>query len=191
MSKGFVACCLFILNFCLLTFEPRSNKAFPFLHRIKDIYSFEREGQHVIVTASSDGYIKMWNLDLNKVGLLNCLLPAWKNIRQPKLQTVLLQRLLLNKWGSLTRNLGVLCSVQERRVCLRTCFHVLVWVCIFNAFWTTYTIWWYYGDLISSLCKAVLLFGLTWPAFWPPNHLGLRSKDCCKLLLRWWLPLLF
>lgn len=134
MSKGFVACCLFILNFCLLTFEPCSNKAFPFLHRIKDIYSFEREGQHVIVTASSDGYIKMWDLDLNKVGLLNCLLPAWKNIRQPKLQTVLLQRLLLNKWGSLTRNLGVLCSVQERRVCLRTCFHVLVWVCIFNAF---------------------------------------------------------
>ncbi|NXP50852.1 PK1IP protein, partial [Heliornis fulica] len=45
---------------CLCEFKGHEN-------RIKDIYSFEREGQHVIVTASSDGYIKMWNLDLNKI----------------------------------------------------------------------------------------------------------------------------
>ncbi|PKK33915.1 PAK1 interacting protein 1 [Columba livia] len=45
---------------CLCEFKAHEN-------RIKDIYSFEREGQHVIVTASSDGYIKMWNLDLNKI----------------------------------------------------------------------------------------------------------------------------
>uniref|UniRef100_A0A8C9G2F7 PAK1 interacting protein 1 n=1 Tax=Pavo cristatus TaxID=9049 RepID=A0A8C9G2F7_PAVCR len=44
---------------CLCEFKAHEN-------RIKDIYSFEREGQHVIVTASSDGYIKVWNLDLNK-----------------------------------------------------------------------------------------------------------------------------
>ncbi|XP_049679978.1 p21-activated protein kinase-interacting protein 1 isoform X1 [Accipiter gentilis] len=45
---------------CLCEFKAHEN-------RIKDIYSFEREGRHVIVTASSDGYIKMWNLDLNKI----------------------------------------------------------------------------------------------------------------------------
>uniref|UniRef100_A0A8C5JK29 PAK1 interacting protein 1 n=1 Tax=Junco hyemalis TaxID=40217 RepID=A0A8C5JK29_JUNHY len=45
---------------CLCEFKAHEN-------RIKDIYSFEREGQHVIVTASSDGYIKMWNLDLEKI----------------------------------------------------------------------------------------------------------------------------
>uniref|UniRef100_A0A8D0G0R4 p21-activated protein kinase-interacting protein 1-like n=1 Tax=Strix occidentalis caurina TaxID=311401 RepID=A0A8D0G0R4_STROC len=45
---------------CLCEFKAHEN-------RIKGIYSFEREGQHVIVTASSDGYIKMWNLDLNKI----------------------------------------------------------------------------------------------------------------------------
>ncbi|NXE79769.1 PK1IP protein, partial [Cochlearius cochlearius] len=45
---------------CLCEFKAHEN-------RIKDIYSFEREGKHVIVTASSDGYIKMWNLDLNKI----------------------------------------------------------------------------------------------------------------------------
>lgn len=45
---------------CLCEFKAHEN-------RIKDIYSFEREGQHVIVTACSDGYIKMWNLDLNKI----------------------------------------------------------------------------------------------------------------------------
>ncbi|POI23392.1 hypothetical protein CIB84_012859 [Bambusicola thoracicus] len=50
---------------CLCEFKAHEN-------RIKDIYSFEREGQHVIVTASSDGYIKVWNLDLHKVSLLNC-----------------------------------------------------------------------------------------------------------------------
>ncbi|XP_068016895.1 p21-activated protein kinase-interacting protein 1 isoform X1 [Melanerpes formicivorus] len=45
---------------CLCEFKAHEN-------RIKDIYSFEREGKHIIVTASSDGYIKMWNLDLNKI----------------------------------------------------------------------------------------------------------------------------
>ncbi|KAF1430192.1 p21-activated protein kinase-interacting protein 1-like, partial [Spheniscus humboldti] len=45
---------------CLCEFKAHEN-------RIKDIYSFEKEGQHVIVTASSDGYIKMWSLDLNKI----------------------------------------------------------------------------------------------------------------------------
>ncbi|NWS49900.1 PK1IP protein, partial [Probosciger aterrimus] len=45
---------------CLCEFKAHEN-------RIKDIYSFEREGQHIIVTACSDGYIKMWDLDLNKI----------------------------------------------------------------------------------------------------------------------------
>ncbi|NXH15775.1 PK1IP protein, partial [Bucco capensis] len=45
---------------CLCEFKAHEN-------RIKDIYSFERGGQHVIVTASSDGYVKMWNLDLDKI----------------------------------------------------------------------------------------------------------------------------
>ncbi|OWK57722.1 p21-activated protein kinase-interacting protein 1-like [Lonchura striata] len=45
---------------CLCEFKAHEN-------RIKDIFSFEREGQYVIVTASSDGYIKMWNLDLDKI----------------------------------------------------------------------------------------------------------------------------
>ncbi|NXI36376.1 PK1IP protein, partial [Galbula dea] len=45
---------------CLCEFKAHEN-------RIKDICSFEREGQHILVTASSDGYIKMWNLDLNKI----------------------------------------------------------------------------------------------------------------------------
>ncbi|XP_019399027.1 PREDICTED: p21-activated protein kinase-interacting protein 1 [Crocodylus porosus] len=45
---------------CLCEFKAHEN-------RIKDIYSFEREGQQVMVTASSDGYIKMWSLDLNKI----------------------------------------------------------------------------------------------------------------------------
>ncbi|XP_032537362.1 p21-activated protein kinase-interacting protein 1 [Chiroxiphia lanceolata] len=45
---------------CLCEFKAHEN-------RIKDIYTFEREGQHLIVTASSDGYIKMWNLDLDKI----------------------------------------------------------------------------------------------------------------------------
>ncbi|KAM9228527.1 p21-activated protein kinase-interacting protein 1 isoform 2-T3 [Leptosomus discolor] len=45
---------------CLCEFKAHEN-------RIKDLYSFEKEGQHVIVTASSDGYIKMWSVDLNKI----------------------------------------------------------------------------------------------------------------------------
>ncbi|OXB84540.1 UNVERIFIED_CONTAM: hypothetical protein H355_008016 [Colinus virginianus] len=52
---------------CLCEFKAHEN-------RIKDIYSFEREGRHVIVTASSDGYIKVWNLDLNQIKNLPSLL---------------------------------------------------------------------------------------------------------------------
>uniref|UniRef100_A0A8C9G3I9 PAK1 interacting protein 1 n=1 Tax=Pavo cristatus TaxID=9049 RepID=A0A8C9G3I9_PAVCR len=59
---------------CLCEFKAHEN-------RIKDIYSFEREGQHVIVTASSDGYIKVWNLDLNKVGLFVVLLAVANHLK--------------------------------------------------------------------------------------------------------------
>ncbi|XP_061448223.1 p21-activated protein kinase-interacting protein 1 isoform X2 [Rhineura floridana] len=45
---------------CLCEFKAHEN-------RIKEIYSFEMEGLHILVTASSDGYIKMWSLDLNKI----------------------------------------------------------------------------------------------------------------------------
>lgn len=40
-------------------------------HRIKEISSFEMEGFHVLVTASSDGFIKMWSLELGKVRILD------------------------------------------------------------------------------------------------------------------------
>lgn len=76
VQTDFLDCCLFIFNFSQLTVlncHAVIYKCITF-YRIKDIYSFEREGQHVIVTASSDGYIKMWNLDLDKVGVLNCFL---------------------------------------------------------------------------------------------------------------------
>uniref|UniRef100_K7F8Y8 PAK1 interacting protein 1 n=1 Tax=Pelodiscus sinensis TaxID=13735 RepID=K7F8Y8_PELSI len=45
---------------CLCEFKAHEN-------RIKDIYSFEKEGIQVIVTASSDGYIKLWSLELDKI----------------------------------------------------------------------------------------------------------------------------
>ncbi|XP_043362934.1 p21-activated protein kinase-interacting protein 1 isoform X2 [Dermochelys coriacea] len=45
---------------CLCEFKAHEN-------RIKDIYSFEKEGLQVIVTASSDGYIKLWSLELDKI----------------------------------------------------------------------------------------------------------------------------
>ncbi|XP_054840478.1 p21-activated protein kinase-interacting protein 1 isoform X2 [Eublepharis macularius] len=45
---------------CLCEYKAHEN-------RIKDIHSFEREGLHVLVTASSDGYIKMWSLDPDKI----------------------------------------------------------------------------------------------------------------------------
>ncbi|XP_062986450.1 p21-activated protein kinase-interacting protein 1 [Elgaria multicarinata webbii] len=45
---------------CLCEFKAHEN-------RIKEIYSFEMEGSHILVTASSDGYIKMWSLDLDKI----------------------------------------------------------------------------------------------------------------------------
>ncbi|CAM5110702.1 unnamed protein product [Natator depressus] len=45
---------------CLCEFKAHEN-------RIKDIYSFEKGGRQVIITASSDGYIKLWNLELDKI----------------------------------------------------------------------------------------------------------------------------
>ncbi|XP_067424503.1 p21-activated protein kinase-interacting protein 1 isoform X3 [Emydura macquarii macquarii] len=45
---------------CLCEFKAHEN-------RIKDIYSFEKEGLQVIVTASSDGYIKLWSLELDTI----------------------------------------------------------------------------------------------------------------------------
>lgn len=45
---------------CLCEFKAHEN-------RIKEISSFEMENFHVLVTASSDGYIKMWSLDLGKI----------------------------------------------------------------------------------------------------------------------------
>nr|XP_060630820.1 p21-activated protein kinase-interacting protein 1 isoform X1 [Anolis sagrei ordinatus] len=45
---------------CLCEFKAHEN-------RIKEISSFEREGVCVLVTASSDGYIKMWSLDLDQM----------------------------------------------------------------------------------------------------------------------------
>nr|XP_056710499.1 p21-activated protein kinase-interacting protein 1 [Euleptes europaea] len=45
---------------CLCEFKAHEN-------RIKDIYSFKGEDLHILVTASSDGYIKMWSLDPDKI----------------------------------------------------------------------------------------------------------------------------
>uniref|UniRef100_A0A8D0HNP8 PAK1 interacting protein 1 n=1 Tax=Sphenodon punctatus TaxID=8508 RepID=A0A8D0HNP8_SPHPU len=45
---------------CLCEFKAHEN-------RIKDIFSFEKEGLHILVTASNDGYIKMWRLALDKI----------------------------------------------------------------------------------------------------------------------------
>ncbi|KAL8182537.1 UNVERIFIED_CONTAM: p21-activated protein kinase-interacting protein 1-like protein [Gekko kuhli] len=45
---------------CLCEFKAHEN-------RIKDICSFKREDLHVLVTASSDGFIKMWSLDPDKI----------------------------------------------------------------------------------------------------------------------------
>ncbi|XP_077209354.1 p21-activated protein kinase-interacting protein 1 [Paroedura picta] len=45
---------------CLCEFKAHEN-------RIKDIYSFKWEDLHILVTASSDGYIKMWSLDPGKI----------------------------------------------------------------------------------------------------------------------------
>ncbi|XP_017746645.1 p21-activated protein kinase-interacting protein 1 isoform X1 [Rhinopithecus roxellana] len=44
---------------CLCEFKAHEN-------RIKDMFSFEIPEQHVIVTASSDGFIKMWKLEQDK-----------------------------------------------------------------------------------------------------------------------------
>ncbi|XP_045353377.1 p21-activated protein kinase-interacting protein 1 [Leopardus geoffroyi] len=44
---------------CLCEFKAHDN-------RIKDMFSFEIPEHHVIVTASSDGFVKMWKLKQNK-----------------------------------------------------------------------------------------------------------------------------
>ncbi|XP_070603373.1 p21-activated protein kinase-interacting protein 1 isoform X2 [Erythrolamprus reginae] len=45
---------------CLCEFKAHEN-------RIKALYNFKMEGLHILVTASSDGYIKVWNLDIDKI----------------------------------------------------------------------------------------------------------------------------
>ncbi|XP_063779208.1 p21-activated protein kinase-interacting protein 1 isoform X2 [Pseudophryne corroboree] len=35
--------------------------------RVKSLHSFEYEGCHIIVSSSSDGYVKMWKIDLDKL----------------------------------------------------------------------------------------------------------------------------
>uniref|UniRef100_A0A2D4G034 Uncharacterized protein n=1 Tax=Micrurus corallinus TaxID=54390 RepID=A0A2D4G034_MICCO len=45
---------------CLSEFKAHEN-------RIKALYNFKMEGLHILVTASSDGYIKAWNLDIDKI----------------------------------------------------------------------------------------------------------------------------
>ncbi|XP_040316228.1 p21-activated protein kinase-interacting protein 1 [Herpailurus yagouaroundi] len=45
---------------CLCEFKAHDN-------RIKDMFSFEIPEHHVIVTASSDGFVKMWKLKQNKI----------------------------------------------------------------------------------------------------------------------------
>uniref|UniRef100_A0A8D0MGU5 p21-activated protein kinase-interacting protein 1 n=1 Tax=Sus scrofa TaxID=9823 RepID=A0A8D0MGU5_PIG len=44
---------------CLSEFKAHEN-------RVKDVFSFETPEHHVIVTASSDGFIKMWKLEEDK-----------------------------------------------------------------------------------------------------------------------------
>lgn len=41
-----------------------------FLPRVKDMVSFEVPDHHVLVTASNDGFIKMWTLPQDKVSVL-------------------------------------------------------------------------------------------------------------------------
>ncbi|XP_013928564.1 PREDICTED: p21-activated protein kinase-interacting protein 1 isoform X1 [Thamnophis sirtalis] len=45
---------------CVCEFKAHEN-------RIKALYNFKMEGLHILVTASSDGYIKAWNLDIDKI----------------------------------------------------------------------------------------------------------------------------
>lgn len=40
-----------------------------FLPRVKDMVSFEIPDHHVLVTASNDGFIKMWTLTQDKVSV--------------------------------------------------------------------------------------------------------------------------
>ncbi|KAH0617910.1 hypothetical protein JD844_016651, partial [Phrynosoma platyrhinos] len=49
---------------CLCEFKAHENRTAAL---VKEIDSFEREGVCVLVTASSDGYIKMWSLDLDQI----------------------------------------------------------------------------------------------------------------------------
>ncbi|XP_063154984.1 p21-activated protein kinase-interacting protein 1 [Candoia aspera] len=45
---------------CLCEFKAHEN-------RIKALYNFKMGDLHILVTASSDGYIKVWNLDIEKI----------------------------------------------------------------------------------------------------------------------------
>ncbi|XP_053570716.1 p21-activated protein kinase-interacting protein 1 [Bombina bombina] len=42
---------------CLCEFKAHEN-------RVKSLHSFEHEGSHILVSSSSDGYIKMWKIDI-------------------------------------------------------------------------------------------------------------------------------
>ncbi|MEE6465009.1 hypothetical protein FKM82_006433 [Ascaphus truei] len=42
---------------CLCEFKGHEN-------RVKNLHNFELEGSHIIVSSSSDGYVKMWELDM-------------------------------------------------------------------------------------------------------------------------------
>lgn len=52
---------------CLCEFKAHET-------RVKSLYSFEYKESHVLVSSSSDGYVKMWKLDLNKVNATPLLL---------------------------------------------------------------------------------------------------------------------
>ncbi|KAM4688691.1 p21-activated protein kinase-interacting protein 1 [Discoglossus pictus] len=45
---------------CLCEFKAHEN-------RVKSLYFFEHEGSHIIASSSSDGYIKMWKIDLEQL----------------------------------------------------------------------------------------------------------------------------
>nr|AAH97669.1 MGC114939 protein [Xenopus laevis] len=45
---------------CICEFEAHEN-------RVKNLHVFELEGAHIVVSSSSDGYVKMWKIDMEKV----------------------------------------------------------------------------------------------------------------------------
>ncbi|CAJ0954577.1 unnamed protein product [Ranitomeya imitator] len=45
---------------CLCEFKAHET-------RVKSLYSFDYKGSPILVSSSSDGYVKMWRLDLNKM----------------------------------------------------------------------------------------------------------------------------